>query len=314
MKKRLFIAGHTGMVGSSLVRAVLRTGAYEPVLATRRELDLLDSSAVVRFMEEKRPDIVIFAAAKVGGILSNSTFPADFLYDNLVLATNIVHASFQAGVQRLLFLGSSCIYPKFAPQPIPENALLTGALEETNEAYAIAKIAGLKLCAAYRKQHGVLFHSAMPTNLYGEGDNYHPNHSHVIPGLLHRFHSAKENRLPEVAIWGSGTPRRVFMYVDDLASACLHLLTLENPPEWLSVGYGSDVSILELASAVARTVGYEGRIVLDSEKPDGTPRKLLDTSLLRATGWAPEVALEDGLVLAHKAYEKAKSAGQLWVH
>ena len=314
MKKRLFIAGHTGMVGSSLVRAVLRTGAYEPVLATRRELDLLDSSAVVRFMEEKRPDIVIFAAAKVGGILSNSTFPADFLYDNLVLATNIVHASFQAGVQRLLFLGSSCIYPKFAPQPIPENALLTGALEETNEAYAIAKIAGLKLCAAYRKQHGVLFHSAMPTNLYGEGDNYHPNHSHVIPGLLHRFHSAKENRLPEVAIWGSGTPRREFLYVDDLASACLHLLTLENPPDWLNVGYGSDISILELASAVARTVGYEGRIVLDSEKPDGTPRKLLDTSLLRATGWVPEVALEDGLVLAYKAYEKAKAAGQLRVH
>ena len=314
MKKRLFIAGHTGMVGSSLVRAVLRTGAYEPVLATRRELDLLDSSAVVRFMEEKRPDIVIFAAAKVGGILSNSTFPADFLYDNLVLATNIVHASFQAGVQRLLFLGSSCIYPKFAPQPIPENALLTGALEETNEAYAIAKIAGLKLCAAYRKQHGVLFHSAMPTNLYGEGDNYHPNHSHVIPGLLHRFHSAKENRLPEVAIWGTGTPRREFLYVDDLASACLHLLSLENPPDWMNVGYGSDISILELASAVARTVGYEGRIVLDSEKPDGTPRKLLDTSLLRATGWAPKVSLEDGLVLAYQAYEKAKAAGQLRVH
>ena len=314
MKKRLFIAGHTGMVGSSLLREVLRTGAYEPVLASRRELDLLDASAVVRFMEERRPDYVIFAAAKVGGILSNSTFPADFLYDNLVLATNIVHASFQTGVQRLLFLGSSCIYPKFAPQPIPENALLTGALEETNEAYAIAKIAGLKLCAAYRKQHGVLFHSAMPTNLYGEGDNYHPNHSHVIPGLLHRFHSAKENRLPEVAIWGSGTPRREFLYVDDLASACLHLLTLENPPDWLNVGYGSDISILELASAVARTVGYEGRIVLDSEKPDGTPRKLLDTSLLRATGWAPKVALEDGLVLAHKAYEKAKAAGQLRVH
>lgn len=314
MKKRLFIAGHTGMVGSSLLREVLRTGAYEPVLASRRELDLLDASAVVRFMEERRPDYVIFAAAKVGGILSNSTFPADFLYDNLVLATNIVHASFQTGVQRLLFLGSSCIYPKFAPQPIPENALLTGALEETNEAYAIAKIAGLKLCAAYRKQHGVLFHSAMPTNLYGEGDNYHPNHSHVIPGLLHRFHSAKENRLPEVAIWGTGTPRREFLYVDDLASACLHLLSLENPPDWMNVGYGSDISILELASAVARTVGYEGRIVLDSEKPDGTPRKLLDTSLLRATGWAPKVSLEDGLVLAYQAYEKAKAAGQLRVH
>ena len=224
MKKRLFIAGHTGMVGASLLREVLRTETYQPVLATRRELDLLDALAVRRFMEEQRPDVVIFAAAKVGGILSNSTFPADFLYDNLVLATNIVHASFQSGVERLLFLGSSCIYPKFAPQPIPENALLAGALEETNEAYAIAKIAGLKLCAAYRKQHGVLFHSAMPTNLYGEGDNYHPDHSHVIPGLLNRFHSAKEDGLKEVAIWGSGTPRREFLYVDDLAAACLHLL------------------------------------------------------------------------------------------
>jgi GDP-L-fucose synthase len=311
MKKRLFIAGHTGMVGASLLREVLRTETYQPVLATRRELDLLDASAVRRFMEEQRPDVVIFAAAKVGGILSNSTFPADFLYDNLVLATNIVHASFQSGVERLLFLGSSCIYPKFAPQPIPENALLAGALEETNEAYAIAKIAGLKLCAAYRKQYGVLFHSAMPTNLYGEGDNYHPDHSHVIPGLLNRFHLAKEDGLKEVAIWGSGTPRREFLYVDDLAAACLHLLTLENPADWINVGYGSDVSILELANAVARTVGYEGRIVLDSGKPDGTPRKLLDTDLLRATGWSPKVSLEEGLVRAYKAYQTARATGHL---
>jgi GDP-L-fucose synthase len=311
MKKRLFIAGHTGMVGASLLREVVRTGSYLPVLATRRELDLRDASAVKLFMEEQRPDVVIFAAAKVGGILSNSTFPADFLYDNLVLATNIVQASFQTGVQRLLFLGSSCIYPKFAPQPIPEDALLSGALEETNEAYAIAKIAGLKLCAAYRKQHGVLFHSAMPTNLYGEGDNYHPDHSHVIPGLLHRFHAAKEGGLPEVAIWGSGTPCREFLYVDDLASACLHLLTLKDPPDWINVGYGSDVSILDLAKAVARTVGYEGRIVLDSDKPDGTPKKLLDSSLLRATGWSPKVPLEEGLGRAYEAYKTARASGQL---
>ena len=311
MKTRIFIAGHTGMVGSSLVREALRLGTYEPVLATRSQLDLRDFQAVVKFLEAQRPDCVVFAAAKVGGILSNFTYPADFLYDNLTLASNIVQASFETGVKRLLFLGSSCIYPKFAPQPIPESALLGGPLEETNEAYAIAKIAGLKLCAAFRKQHGVLFHSAMPTNLYGPGDNYHPDHSHVIPGLIHRFHCAKESSLPEVAIWGTGTPKREFLYVDDLASACFHLLKLENPADWINVGFGSDVSIHELAQSVARTVGYKGRITLDSSKPDGTPRKLLDTTLLQNTGWKPKVGLEEGLRLAYEDYLSALQLGKL---
>lgn len=311
MKQRLFIAGHTGMVGSSLVREAMRTGEYEPVLASRKELNLCDFGAVTQFLEVHRPECVIFAAAKVGGILSNSTYPADFLYENLMLATNIVQASYQTGVKRLLFLGSSCIYPKFAPQPIPESALLGGPLEQTNEAYAIAKIAGLKLCAAYRRQHGVLFHSAMPTNLYGPGDNYHPDHSHVIPGLIHRFHLAKKQHLPEVTIWGSGTPLREFLYVDDLASACFHLLKLENPPDWINVGYGSDISIFELAKAIAQTIGYLGHIVLDSTKPDGTPRKLLDTRQLQATGWRPKTALTEGLKLAYEDYCKALHSGNL---
>jgi GDP-L-fucose synthase len=293
------------------VREALRLGTYEPVLATRSQLDLRDFQAVVKFLEAQRPDCVVFAAAKVGGILSNFTYPADFLYDNLTLASNIVQASFETGVKRLLFLGSSCIYPKFAPQPIPESALLGGPLEETNEAYAIAKIAGLKLCAAFRKQHGVLFHSAMPTSLYGPGDNYHPDHSHVIPGLIHRFHCAKESSLPEVAIWGTGTPKREFLYVDDLASACFHLLKLENPADWINVGFGSDVSIHELAQSVARTVGYKGRITLDSSKPDGTPRKLLDTTLLQNTGWKPKVGLEEGLRLAYEDYLSALQLGKL---
>jgi GDP-L-fucose synthase len=311
MMKRLFVAGHTGMVGSALVREATRLGSYSPILATRSELDLRDFQAVLEFLRDTRPECVLFAAAKVGGIYSNSTYPADFLYDNLTLATNIVQASFLTGVKRLLFLGSSCIYPKFAPQPIQETALLTGPLEETNEAYAIAKIAGLKLCAAYRKQHGVLFHSAMPTNLYGLGDNYHPEHSHVIPGLIHRFHVAKEKSLAEVAIWGTGTPMREFLYVDDLASACFHLLALENPPDWVNVGYGSDVSIHDLARAVARTVGYQGQIVLDASKPDGTPKKLLDTRLIQSTGWRPKIGLEDGLRLAYQGYQHASQNGLL---
>ena len=299
------------MVGSALMREAVRIGSFDPIVAKRSELDLRDFSAVLQFLKDTRPEYVIFAAAKVGGIYSNATYPADFLYDNLTLATNIVQASFLSGVERLLFLGSSCIYPKFAPQPIEESALLTGTLEQTNEAYAIAKIAGLKLCAAYRKQHGVLFHSAMPTNLYGLGDNYHPENSHVIPGLIHRFHVAKEKSLPEVAIWGSGTPLREFLYVDDLASACFHLLALDNPPDWINVGYGSDVTIHELAKAVAKTVQFKGQIVLDPSKPDGTPKKLLDSSLLHSTGWRPKIGLEEGLQRAYTDYQLASKSGLL---
>jgi GDP-L-fucose synthase len=254
---------------------------------------------------------VIFAAARVGGIHANSTYPADFLHDNLAMASSIVHGCHLAGVRRLLYLGSSCIYPKFAPQPIPESALLTSALGPTNEAYALAKIAGLKLCAAYRKQHGALFHSAMPTNLYGKGDNYHPENSHVIPGMLHRFHCAKEAGEAAVHIWGTGTPRREFLYVDDLAAACFHLLGLETPPDWVNVGAGLDLSIMELARTVAKTVGYPGAILTDPTKPDGTPRKLMDSSLLRSTGWAPRIGLEEGLALAYQDYLDAIAAGKL---
>lgn len=307
----LFVAGHTGMVGSALLREANRRGNFTLLTAERKRLDLRDSSATLEFLQRHRPDYVIFAAAKVGGIHANSTYPADFLHDNLTMAASIVHGCHLAGVGRLLFLGSSCIYPKLAPQPIPEAALLTSALEPTNEAYALAKIAGLKLCAAYRKQHGKLFHSAMPTNLYGPGDNYHPENSHVIPAMLHRFHLAKENSLPEVEIWGTGTPLREFLYVDDLASACFHLLQLPDPPDWINVGYGSDISILALAEAVSRTVGYEGVIRTNPAKPDGTPRKLMDSSLLRATGWTPAVDLEKGLALAYADYLASRATGNL---
>jgi GDP-L-fucose synthase len=310
-KRLLFVAGHTGMVGSALLREATRVGRYAVLTAPRSELDLRDGPATLAFLEEHRPESVIFAAARVGGIHANSTYPADFLHDNLAMASSIVHGCHLAGVGRLLYLGSSCIYPKFAPQPIPEGALLTGALEPTNEAYALAKIAGLKLCAAYRKQHGVLFHSAMPTNLYGRGDNYHPENSHVIPGMLHRFHLAREAGQAEVRIWGTGTPRREFLYVDDLAAACFHLLALENPPDWVNVGTGSDLSIMELAKAVAKTVGYQGTILTDPSMPDGTPRKLMDSSLIRSAGWMPRIGLEAGLALAYADYLGARASGKL---
>jgi GDP-L-fucose synthase len=311
IKPRIFVAGHTGMVGSALVREIHRQNQYELVTVTRSALDLRDAAATLGFLERNRPECVIFAAARVGGIHANSTYPADFIHDNLTMASSIVQGCHLAGVKRLLFLGSSCIYPKHAPQPIPDSALLSGSLEPTNEAYALAKIAGLKLCAAYRRQHGNLFHSAMPTNLYGMGDNYHPENSHVIPGMLHRFHVAKEKGQQEVVIWGTGTPLREFLYVDDLAQACIHLLHLENPPDWVNVGSGSDLSILELAQAVAKTVRYSGTIQTDPSKPDGTPRKLMDSSLLRSTGWAPRISLAEGLALAYEDYLAAKAAGKL---
>jgi GDP-L-fucose synthase len=292
----VYVAGHRGMVGSAIVRALQARGFHKIITATHRELDLTRQSAVEQFIFQHRPEVIVVAAAKVGGIHANSTYPADFIYDNLMIASNVVHAAHLAGTGRLLFLGSSCIYPKFAAQPITEDSLLTGSLEPTNEAYALAKIAGLKLCEHYRAQHGRLFHSAMPCNLYGPGDNYHPQNSHVIPALIRRFHEAKEAAAPEVVVWGSGKPLREFLHVDDLAAGCLHLLQLESPPDLVNVGSGSEVTIADLARLIARTVGYEGEIRFDASKPDGTPRKVMDSSLLRSLGWSPAISLEEGLL------------------
>ncbi len=299
----LFIAGHRGMVGGALCRAAAASHpALRLVTATRQELDLLSQAAVHDFIARQRPEMVIVAAAKVGGIHANSTYPADFIYENLIIAANLVHAAFEHGVKRLLFLGSSCIYPRLAPQPMPEDCLLTSPLESTNEAYAIAKIAGLKLCQHYRAQHGVLFHSAMPTNLYGPGDNYHAENSHVIPALLRRFHEAKLAGKDEVVVWGSGTPRREFLHVDDLAAGCLHLLETDDPPDWINLGCGSDVSIRELAELVKETTGFTGRITFDTAKPDGTPRKLLDVSRMTALGWQARIPLREGLAQAYQDF------------
>jgi GDP-L-fucose synthase len=297
--KKYYVAGHRGMVGSALSRALAKAGCENLLTASSRELDLRDQRATTAFVADHRPDVVLIAAAKVGGIHANSTFPADFLYDNLMIASNLIQASYEAGVGRVLFLGSSCIYPKFAEQPIREESLLTSALEPTNEAYAIAKIAGLKLCEFYRRQHGCLFHSAMPCNLYGLGDNYHPENSHVIPALIRRFHEAKLARAASVTMWGTGTPRREFLFADDLAEACLHLLALPDPPSLVNVGAGYDVTIRELAELVARTTGYEGAILNDTSKPDGTPRKLMDSSLIASLGWKARTPLEDGLRTAY---------------
>lgn len=300
--KKYYIAGHRGMVGSALTRALKGAGCENLLAATSAELDLRNQRATADFVAEHRPDVMIIAAAKVGGIHANNTYPADFLYDNLMIATNLVQAAYENGVGRVLFLGSSCIYPKFAEQPIREESLLTSALEPTNEAYAIAKIAGLKMCEYYRRQHGALFHSAMPCNLYGLGDNYHPENSHVIPALIRRFHEAKVANAEVVTMWGSGTPLREFLFADDLAEACLHLLTLEDPPPLVNVGAGSDVTIRHLAELVAATVGYEGKIVNDTSKPDGTPRKLMDSSLIHSLGWKATTALEVGLAAAYRDF------------
>ncbi len=307
---RLYIAGHTGMVGSALLREARRLGWPDVVTATRSEVDLLDRAAVDRFFAEKRPAVVIVAAARVGGIVANATQPATFLAENLAIALNVIDAARLAGVGRLLFLGSSCIYPKLAPQPIPEDALLTGPLEPTNEGYAIAKIAGLKLCQTYRQQHGVLFHSAMPTNLYGPGDNYHPEHSHVLPALIRRCHEARLRGDDTLTIWGTGTPRREFLYVDDLAAACFHLLGVENPPDWVNVGVGEDIPILDAARLVAEVVGFRGAIVTDPSRPDGTPRKLLDTSLLSSLGWEASTSLKAGLAQTYAAFLKELDGGR----
>lgn len=308
---KLFIAGHNGMVGSALVRRFRSEPGVQLLLRGRKELDLTSQSAVEAFYAAEKPDAVIMAAAKVGGIHANNTYPADFLFDNLAIATNTIHGAYRAGVKRFLFLGSSCIYPKHAPQPMPESCLLTGPLEPTNEAYAIAKIAGLKLCEFYRKQHGVLFHSGMPTNLYGPGDNYHLQNSHVLPALIRKFHEAKEAGRPEVVAWGTGAPRREFLHVDDLADACAFLLRMVNPPDLINIGTGTDVTIRELTELVAEVTGFKGRIVWDPSKPDGTPRKLMDVSKLTALGWKARIGLREGVQKTYASFLAEKSAGTL---
>ena len=307
----IYVAGHRGMVGSAVVRCLRQRGYERLLLRTRQELDLMNQAAVEAFFHEQRPEVVVFAAARVGGILANNTRPAEFLYENLIMAGNAVHAAWRAGTRRFLFLGSTCIYPRLAPQPIPEESLLSSPLEPTNEAYAIAKIAGLKLCEFYRRQYGVLYHSAMPTNLYGPGDNYHPQHSHVLPALIRRIHEAAVAGLEEVCIWGTGSPLREFLHVDDLAAAILHLLQLADPPDLVNVGSGREISILDLAKLVAATVGFRGRITTDPSKPDGTPRKLCDISRIQATGWMPRISLESGIRDAWKDFLAASESGQL---
>ncbi|MGA0846500.1 MAG: GDP-L-fucose synthase family protein [Luteolibacter sp.] len=308
--KRIFISGHRGMVGSALVREASRLGGMEILTASRSELDLCNQQAVFDFLADHKPDSVIIAAAKVGGIHANASYPADFIYENLAIAANLVEGSRRAAVDRVLFLGSSCIYPKLAPQPMTEDCLLSSPLEPTNEAYAIAKIAGLKLCQHYRAQHGLMYHSAMPTNLYGPGDNYHAENSHVIPALIRRFHEAAQRKDPSVTIWGTGTPKREFLHVDDLAAACFHLMSLQNPPDWVNVGTGSDLSIRELAGLVAETVGFTGEILTDPSKPDGTPRKLLDISKIKQTGWQPAIELRDGLAAAYQDFLNSLASGE----
>lgn len=299
------------MVGSALVRRFHGERGVSLLYRTRSELQLTDQAGVDAFFATERPDVAIIAAAKVGGIHANNTYPAEFIYDNMMVAANTIHAAHRHGVKRLLFLGSSCIYPKLAPQPMNEESLLTSALEPTNEAYAIAKIAGLKLCQYYRKQYGVLFHSAMPTNLYGPADNYHLQNSHVLPALIRKFHEAKEAGRPEVVAWGTGSPRREFLHVDDLADAVAFLLQLENPPDWINVGTGVDVTIRELTETVASVTGFAGRIVWDSSKPDGTPRKLMDVSRLGTLGWRAKVGLREGVAKTYAAFLAEKAAGTL---
>lgn len=299
--KRVWVAGHRGMVGSALVRRLAREDC-EILTVNRSGVDLRRQSEVEAWLEVNKPQAVFLAAAKVGGILANETYPAQFLYDNLAIETNIIHAAHNAGAEKLLFLGSSCIYPKFAPQPIPEEALLTGALEPTNEWYAIAKIAGLKLCEAYRRQYGADFISAMPTNLYGPGDNFDLATSHVLPALIRKAHAAKENGDREIILWGTGTPRREFLHVDDCADACVHLMKVYSGDSHINVGSGTDLSILELARLVCAAVGFAGEIKHDLSKPDGTPRKLMSADRLRALGWSPSISLEDGILRTYRDF------------
>lgn len=292
---KIFVAGSNGMVGSAIVRELERNGYTNIIKKPSKELDLRNQQAVLAFFEQEKPQYVFLAAAKVGGIYANNTYPADFLYDNLMIQNNVIHASYIYGIQKLLFLGSSCIYPKFSPQPIKEEYLLTGSLEPTNEAYAIAKIAGVELCKFYKKQYGCNFISAMPTNLYGINDNFDLNNSHVLPALLRKFIEAKQNNSPEVTVWGTGTPMREFLFVDDLAKACLFLMQNYNDENTINIGTGEDITIKELAQTIKDIVGYEGELIFDATKPDGTPRKLLDVSKINALGWKHSVDLREGV-------------------
>ena len=292
------------MVGSAIVRALKNDGYHHLVTRTSTALDLRDQSAVKDFFAEERPEYVFLAAAKVGGIIANNTYRADFLYENLMIQTNVIHQAYVQNVKKLLFLGSSCIYPKLAPQPLQEDYLLTGTLEPTNEPYAIAKIAGIKMCEAYRAQYGCNFISAMPTNLYGINDNYHPEHSHVLPALIRRFHEAKVAGIDEVLIWGTGTPLREFLYADDLGEACVFLMQHYNEDQFINVGVGEDISIHDLAYLVREIIGYEGKLRFDTNKPDGTPRKLMDVTKLHALGWQHKTSLRDGIALAYQDFLK----------
>jgi GDP-L-fucose synthase len=318
---KIFVAGHRGLVGSAIVRRLETLGYMNLTLRTRGQLDLTDEKQVKQFFNAERPDYVILAAAKVGGILANATYPAEFITQNLKIQTNVIEQSFSSGVKRFLFLGSSCIYPKMAPQPIKEEDLLTGPLEETNRAYAIAKIAGIEMCDSYNRQHGTHFLSAMPTNLYGPADTYDLQNSHVVPAMIRKMHEAKQKGAAEVILWGTGTPRREFLYSDDAADACVYLMTLTDAkldslvqsspaqyPYLFNVGCGEDLTIRELAELVAQVVGFQGKLTFDSSKPDGTPRKLLDVSRLIEFGWAPRVALREGLVLAYRDFLKKTAA------
>ena len=319
LNQKIYVAGHRGMVGSAIVRNLRAKGYTNIVTRTHAQLELTSQQAVSAFFETEKPDQVYLAAARVGGIYANNTFPAEFIYDNLMVQGNVINQAFLNGVKKLLFLGSSCIYPKLAPQPMSEDALLTGKLEPTNEPYAIAKIAGIKMCESYNRQygqsHGVDYRSVMPTNLYGPGDNYHPENSHVIPALIRRFHEAKLANAPEVVIWGTGTPRREFLYVDDMAAASVFVMQLDKQTydsqtepmqSHLNVGYGSDVTIAELANAVAKATGYQGKISFDSTKPDGSPRKWMSSERLNQLGWTPKINLEVGL---SNAYQEMLSRG-----
>jgi GDP-L-fucose synthase len=299
---KVYVAGHRGMVGSAIYRKLKQEGFTSVITKTSSELDLRDQQAVANFFETEKPDYVFLAAAKVGGIIANNTYRADFLYENLQIQNNVIHQSHLNSVKKLMFLGSSCIYPKLAPQPLKEDYLLTGLLEETNEPYAIAKIAGIKMCDAYRAQYGCNFISVMPTNLYGYNDNYHPQNSHVLPALIRRFDEAKKNGVKEVVIWGSGTPMREFLFADDLADACYFLMQNYSEPHLINIGTGHDLTIKDLALMIKEIVGFEGELVFDSSKPDGTPRKLMDVSKLHALGWKHNIELKEGLKLAYEDY------------